>query len=113
MPTDPKAAKADEATAAELKRLKRDELDDVAAEAGVPNPDELPNKDAVVEAIQEPNPALAPEPEPEPGEETYKVIGPHNVLGNAPGSKFTATIPADQKALLVESGHIKRLNPED
>lgn len=111
MPTDPKA-KGDELTAADLKKLKRDDLNEAAAEAGVPNPDELANKDEVIEAIQEPNPALAPVPD-EPGEQTYTVVGPVEVHGHKPGSDFTAELPPEQEALLIESGHIKRTHLED
>ena len=113
MPDTPKADEAMDPKA--LKRLPRDELDRVAADAGVPDPDDLPNKDAVVEAIQEPNPALAPVAEnTEPVERAYTVIGPHIVLGHQPGSEFTALIPAAQEALLIESGHIvKQQTPED
>lgn len=112
----------------DLSKLKRDELDEVAADAGVPAPETLPNKEAVVEAIEAPNPALAPVPEPAPdpavlapqpdpevptGEQGYEVVGDRSVLGHEPGSKFAAAIPAAQEALLIESGHIKRLNLED
>lgn len=106
----PDKPKADEPTAAELKRLKRDDLNEAAAEAGVPNPDELANKDEVIEAMEEPNPALAPVPEPDPdeGEVEWEVIGPQRVCDTPPGGKFTAALPATQRALLIESGHIKR-----
>jgi hypothetical protein len=105
---DPKAAKADDLT-----KLKRDDLDKAAAAAGVPNPDDLPNKDAVVEAIEAPNPALAPVPEPDEGEVSYQVIGPCRVHGHAPGETFTADLKPEAEALLIESGHIKRTTPED
>jgi hypothetical protein len=96
----------------DLTKLKRDDLDKIAAEAGVPNPDDLPNKDAVVEAIEAPNPALAPVPEADESEVEWLVIGPRRVHDTEPGGTFTAT-PSEQIALLVESGHIKRSNPED
>lgn len=54
------------------------------------------------------NPALAPQPEPET-EGTYKVSGPHEVHGHAPGETFTATIPSTQESLLVESGAVVRV----
>lgn len=123
----PDKTKADP-TPEDLKRLKRDDLDKLAEEAGVADPEALPNKEAVIERIehnpalvQEPEPepdpvqavAALPDPEPEPDEHSYEVIGPLNVLGHEPGEKFTAAIPAGQRALLIESGHIKRLNPED
>ncbi len=95
----------------DLTRLKRDELEKVAAKAGVPNPDALPNKDAIVEAIEGPNPALAPEPEPDPGELSWKVIGPATVHDTKPGGTFAAR-PSPQTALLVESGHIEQLTTE-
>ncbi len=64
-------------------------------------------------AVEEPNPALVPEPEPtETGEQAYKVVGPHEVLGNAPGSEFTAEIPAVQLRLLLEAGHIIHLKEQ-
>jgi len=75
-------------------------------------PDDPPNKDAVVEAAEAPNPALAPVPEPAPGEQTWKVIGPHRVCDTAPGGTFTADLPAEQKALLIEAGHIELSNLE-
>lgn len=107
MPSNPKA----DAKAEDLTKLKRDELDAVAADAGVPNPDELPNKEAVVEAIEAPNPALAIVAEAE-GPVEYEVTAPVEVHGHKPGEKFTA-IPDKQKALLVESGHIKRTNTQE
>lgn len=39
--------------AVDLPRLTRSELDQIAAEAGVEAPESLPNKDAVIAAIQE------------------------------------------------------------
>lgn len=103
----------------------RKELEREAKKAGVPNPEELPNKEALAEAIEQPNPALVPPPEPEPDpaeaaaqpepepapdERAYQVVGrQHAVFGHAPGSKFAAAIPPDQEALLIESGHIKRI----
>jgi len=98
----------------DLEALKRDELDKVAAEVGVPNPGKLPNKDAVIDAIEAPNPALAPVPDPDdaPRDRGYVVTGPHGVLGYAPGDTFTATIPAEQEAFLIEVGHLKHVNRE-
>lgn len=125
MPDKPKA----DPTPEELKRLKRDELDKVAEDAGVPNPEDLANKEEVIERIEH-NPALVPKPEPEPDpaeviaaqpdpepgpeERAYEVIGTqHPVFGHGHGEKFAAAIPPEQEALLVESGHIKRLNEEN
>lgn len=106
MPDKTKTALGADDAAEDLARLKRAELDKLAADAGVPNPDELANKDEVIAAIEAPNPALAPVPDPEPGERTWKVIGPHKVHDTAPGATFTADLPAAQAALLIESGHI-------
>jgi len=95
-----------------LKALTRDELDKAAAEAGVPDPEALPNKGAVIDAL--PNPALAPaaDPDAEPRDREYLVSGPQAVLGHQPGEQFTATIPAGQEAFLTEVGHLRRVNPE-
>lgn len=95
-----------------LKALKRDELDKAAAAAGVPDPEVLPNKGAVIDAL--PNPALAPVPDPdaEPRDREYVVSGPQTVLGHEPGETFTTTIPAEQEAFLIEVGHLKRNNLE-
>lgn len=74
-------------------------------------------KDDLVAAISDAqdrtgiNPALEAEPEPEDQERTYKVIGSREVHGNAPGSTFTRFIPADQEALLLESGALAVSNP--
>lgn len=95
----------------DLKKLKRDELDKEAIKAGVPDPDELPNKDAVIEAIEAPNPALAPVPDADKGEVQWTVVGPNRVHGTAPGGTFAAA-ESPQIALLVESGHIERSNVE-
>ena len=97
-----------------LKALTRDELDEAATAAGVPDPEALPNKGAVVEAIEAPNPALAVVADPADGvhERGYEVICDRVVLDHKPGESFTAVIPAAQEALLIESGHIKRINME-
>ena len=94
-----------------LKKLPRDELNEVAAEAGVENAEDLANKDEVIAAL--PNPALAPVPDPPEGEVEYEVIGPQRVHDTLPGGKFTADLTPESEALLIESGHIKRTNPED
>ncbi len=91
----------------------RDELNEAAADAGVPDPESLPNKEAVLDAIEAPNPALAIVPEPDEGEVEWTVTAPVEVLGHKPGSTFKADLPANQKALLVESGHIKRTNSQE
>ncbi len=96
---------------AALKKLKRGELDEVAADAGVPDPEGLATKDEVIAAI--PNPALAPEPPAPLAEREYEVIGPVAVHGHAHGEKFTALIQPPQEALLIEAGHIKRTLSED
>lgn len=45
------ADKRDEAKKS-LNSLKREELNQIAADAGVPEPEELPSKEAVIEAIE-------------------------------------------------------------
>ncbi len=106
MPSDPKPA--------DLAKLKRDELDEAATKAGVPDPEALPNKEAVIDAIEGPNPALAPVTAvEEPRERKYVVVGTSLVYGHARGETFKATIAAPQEALLIESGHIKRTNPQE
>ncbi len=112
MPDDKTAAA--KPTADELAKLKRDDLDKAAADAGVANPEALPNKDAVIDAIEEPNPALAPEPDPDslPREHTYEVIGVQPTFDTAPGDQFTKTIPVEQERVLLAGGHIKRITKE-
>ena len=97
----------------------RKELDKQAKKAGVPNPEDLPNKEAVAERIEH-NPALVPPPEPEPepevaappppepgpDEKVYTVNGVTEVLGHKPGETFVARIPAEQEALLLGAGHL-------
>lgn len=90
----------------ELKDLTRPKLDKVAAKAGVPNPDALPNKDAVISAIEAPNPALAPEPPPPRSEQTYTVCGPVPVYDTRPGETFSRLLTAEQEQHLVDAGHI-------
>lgn len=51
--------------------------------------------------------AVVPEPV-EHTEQTYVVLGTHTVHGHAPGETFTMLIPADQEALLLESGSLAR-----
>ncbi len=101
-------------TAAELKKLPRDDLNEAAADAGVPDPEALPNKDAVIEAIEEPNPALAPLPDPDslPRERTYTVVGVQPVFDTQPGQQFTTTMPVEQEHMLTAGGHIKRIERE-
>lgn len=55
----------------------------------------------------EPSPALVPEPEKHT-EHAYIVQGTHEVHGHQPGEVFTMLIPADQEALLLESGALAR-----
>lgn len=94
----------------DLKRLKRDELDEVAADAGVPAPEQLPNKDAVIDAIDAPNPALAVVP-PDDVPGTYVVTAPTAVHGHQPGEQFSMLIPADQEQLLIQSGALQKVDP--
>lgn len=93
----------------------REELEQQAAALGVPDPTGLPNKEALEDAIDKatPNPALEPDPPAPPGEQTYKVVGPREVLGHTRGDTFTATLTAEQAASLVEAGHIQRIDEED
>lgn len=89
----------------------REELEQQAAALGIPDSADLPNKDAIDKAT--PNPALAPDPPPPPGEQTYRVVGPRVVHDTQPGGTFTATLDAEHEASLVEAGHIQRTDEED
>jgi hypothetical protein len=40
---------------------------------------------------------------------TYKVIGGSTVHDTAPGGEFTRALPMGQEALLIEGGHIERV----
>lgn len=91
----------------------RDELEQRATEAGVPNPERFPNKGALTEAIEGPNPARAPDPPAPPGERTYRVTGPRVVHDTAPGDTFTATLTVEHEASLLDAGHIQRIDKED
>jgi hypothetical protein len=93
----------------------REELEQQAAALGIPDPAELPNKEALEDAIDKatPNPALVPDPPPPPGEQTYKVVGPREVLGHTRDDTFTATLTAEHEASLVEAGHIQLIDEED
>lgn len=95
---------------ADLDALKRDQLDKVAAEAGVPDPGKLPNKDAVIDAIEAPNPALAVVAD-EATERTWKVTGGSTVHDTPTGGTFAAVL-TPQIALLVEGGHITDITEE-
>lgn len=89
----------------DLEQLKREELDKVAANAGVPDPDSLPNKDAVIDAINAPNPALVAKTAPRVAQ-TYVVTGPRRVHDTDPGDEFTALFTPEQEAALITAGHI-------
>lgn len=95
----------------DLERLPRVELDDVARDAGVPDPEGLPNKQAVIAAM--PNPALASEPPPPEGPRRFRVIGPRTVMDTAPGDEFDADLPTEQERTLTEAGHITRVTQGD
>jgi hypothetical protein len=43
---------------------------------------------------------------------TYRVIGGSEVHGTKPGGTFTMAIPLGQEALLIEGGHIERVDDE-
>lgn len=92
----------------DLAQLKRDELDEAARAAGVPDPESLPSKAAVIEAM--PNPALVPEVAPE-GPVEWEVCGTSTVAGHEPGETFTATFTPGQLESLVGGGAIKRVEP--
>jgi hypothetical protein len=93
----------------------RDELEQQAAALGIPDPADLPNKEALEDAIDKatPNPALVPDPPPPPGEQTYKVVGPRVVHDTQPGGTFTTTLTAEHEASLVEAGHIIREDDDE
>lgn len=86
----------------DLTRRTRPDLDALAEKVGVTDPEDLPTKDDVAEAIEE-------------HKGSYTVTGPRAVFGHAPGTDFTAVIPAAQEARLIAAGHIKRKRstPED
>jgi hypothetical protein len=42
----------------------------------------------------------------------YEVVGPRRVSGCAPGEKFKAGLPMATELVLVESGHIERVQPK-
>lgn len=42
----------------------------------------------------------------------YRVIGGSNVLGADPGETLTAAIRIGQERLLIQGGHIERVEPE-
>lgn len=86
----------------------RKQLEAEALKHGVPNPDDLPNKEAVIEAIETPNPALVPDPPPPPVEAAYTVTGTQRVLDHDPGETFTATLPPDQEQYYLTGGHLEK-----
>lgn len=93
----------------DLQDMMRVALDKHAEELGVPDPGNLPNKQAVIDAIHatERNPAFAPvSAERKPT--VYKVIGPHRVQGTDPGKTFVHLYTPEQEAALIEGGHITR-----
>ena len=90
----------------DLAKGKRGQLDKAAAkQAGVPAPEELPNKAAVLDAIEH-NPALAPVPDDEI-ERTWKVNA-GVVNGQRAGGTFRAAL-TEQLGLLVDAGHISEV----
>jgi hypothetical protein len=97
-----------------MSELTRDELEQRAAELGVPDPAGLPNKEALEAAIEAmtPNPALAPPLPPAPGPVVYEVVGPRTVNGCTRGQRFTATMSSELESSLVEAGHIIRIEKE-
>jgi hypothetical protein len=92
----------------------REDLDARARALGVPNPELLPNKEVVEDAIEAAlgDPAVVPEPVG-PVEWTYKVVGAQPVCDTPPGGTFTATMPLEQEKLLLEGGHIQRVTKKE
>jgi len=43
---------------------------------------------------------------------TYRVGGAHSVLGREPGAVFTAEIPPDQEARLIQRGSLTRVQKD-
>lgn len=52
------------------------------------------------------NSAVVPDP-PQPQERSYAVTGVQGYLDYRPGEQFTATLPFDQEALLLQAGVLK------
>ena len=38
----------------------------------------------------------------------YRVVGPHEVLGHAPGSVFETSLSEEQEAFYIEVGHLEK-----
>lgn len=60
----------------------------------------------------QPNPAVVPDP-PQPQERSYTVTGVQGYLDYRPGEQFTATLPFDQEALLLQAGVLKVIDEPD
>jgi hypothetical protein len=91
----------------DLDKLHRDDLDARARAAGVQDPEALPNKAAVIEALESrTNPALVPAVEAA-APKTYVVVGPRRVHDTDPGKTFTALLTPGQESALIEGGHIE------
>jgi len=84
-------------------------LDKLADQVGVQGAGALPSKPDVVAAIHkriaEHQRATVPDP-PTVVARTYKVVGPHLVLGTKRGKTFTHVFTPEQEAALIEGGHI-------
>lgn len=52
------------------------------------------------------------EPEPEPVEKTYRVVGQQEVAGHPPGETFDAEFPAWQERALVDGGALEVVSTE-
>lgn len=108
-PTDASVQLAHLAANEDWTKWQRVALDKLARELGI-DTSALETREQAVAAIQarvdEHRRATVPEP-PVPAAEVYRVIGPHIVHGTKPGKTFAAVLPADQRAALIEGGHIK------
>lgn len=62
--------------ATDLASMKRDDLNELAAQAGVADPHTLPNRQAVIDAISAPSTVPESDPEPEPTDGTASAESP-------------------------------------
>jgi hypothetical protein len=69
--------------------------------------------DALSTGLLAPPVATAPEPEPVAAAKTYRVTGPHIVLGTPSGETFTTVLDPGQEAFLIEVGHIAVVDLDD
>lgn len=94
----------------DITRWQRTALDKLAAQIGIPGTINLPDKDAVLRAIQarveEHTRAVEPEP-PSVVARIYRVVGPCQVAGTKPGKTFAHIYTPEHEAALIEGGHIQ------